>query len=102
MAMMRSDVYAALVAAVGLLAGAIGATAGDMLSDRHAVRGVGCAECHGKSAPQNAVTSAACVGCHGTLTAMAAQPMSAGRKPHAVGAGAGAPDCFVCHHGHTP
>jgi hypothetical protein len=38
--------------------------------------------------------------CHGTLTAMAAQPATAGRNPHRVGAGA--PDCFDCHHGPRP
>jgi hypothetical protein len=94
---MPYDLRAALVAVIGLLS-CTAATAGDMLADRHSVRGVGCAECHGKSAPQNAMTSAACVSCHGTLTAMAAQTATAGRKPHV----AGAADCLDCHHGHKP
>jgi hypothetical protein len=97
MAVMRSDFCAALVAVVSLLSCAA-APAGNMLVDRHSVRGVGCAECHGKSAPQNAMTSDACVACHGTVTTMAAQTATAGRNPHVVGA----PDCLDCHHGHKP
>jgi hypothetical protein len=95
--MLRSDFFLAFVILFGLLSGA---TAGDLLADRHSVRGIGCAECHGKSAPQNAVTSAPCMACHGTLTAMAAQKAEAGRNPHITFARA--PDCFDCHHAHKP
>jgi hypothetical protein len=99
MRVMLYHLRAALFAIIGLLS-CTAAMAGDMLADRHSVRGVGCAECHGKSAPQNAMTSAACAACHGTLTEMAAQRATAGGNPHVVGAGT--PDCIDCHHGHRP
>lgn len=76
-----------LVFAAGLAWAAHLALAGDTLADRHGVRAVGCADCHGKSAPQTAVTTQPCIACHG------APPR------HEGGA---APDCFACHSGHGP
>jgi hypothetical protein len=97
---MYRDLRFVVAAAMGLLACAGAALAGDMMADRHSVRGVGCAECHGKSAPPNAVTSAACVACHGTSRTLAATPATPGRNPHAVVTGAR--DCLDCHHAHRP
>jgi hypothetical protein len=88
----------AFVCAIILWSGTAGA--GDMLADRHAVTGINCASCHGKTEPQATVESAVCATCHGAYAAIAVQTAKRDPNPHA--SHRGDLPCESCHHAHKP
>lgn len=92
---------AALVALVcGILLWTGVAPAADMLADRHAVTGINCASCHGKTEPQQKVASEVCTSCHGNYAAIAAKTAKLDPNPHA--SHRGDLPCETCHNAHKP
>ena len=71
------------------------------LADRHASRGLQCANCHGDAAPNAEVDMSACLKCHGgSYKALAAKTESDDINPHDTHLGEA--QCVSCHQGHKP
>jgi hypothetical protein len=70
-------------------------------SHSHALRGIQCAQCHGKVIPPQPVKMAQCVSCHGEIAKLAdktskIQPHNPHESPHSDTYN----DCNLCHHQH--
>ena len=73
--------------------------AGDYLADRHAQRGLQCAQCHVAEVPSKAPKMTQCLQCHGGSYEELAKA-TADKKPNPHYTHLGDKECAVCHKGH--
>ena len=72
-----------------------------MLADKHAAKGVTCADCHGTDKAKGQPDMATCTKCHGGNKKMMEQTKNLKPNPHdAWHLGLGEIRCTLCHHGH--
>ena len=81
------------------LAFATSAVADDNLVDRHARKGVKCAQCHLEKVPSEAPNMETCLQCHGGSYEELGMA-SAEKKPNPHYTHVGDKECAVCHKGH--
>ena len=97
----RLLVCSALLAVVGT---ATGASAPDMLADRHVARGMTCASCHAETPPSKPVKTEKCLACHGSLEKVGESydAAKAGNLPNPHVNHNAELYCEDCHRGHSP
>ena len=78
---------------------ATSAVADNSLADRHAQRGLKCAQCHVEKVPSQAPKMETCLTCHGGSYEELGKA-SAGNKPNPHYTHVGDKECAVCHKGH--
>ena len=96
--MMKKILLAFVLLAAGF-AFTTSAVAGDNLADRHAQRGLKCAQCHVEKVPSKAPKMEKCLMCHaGSYEELG--KASAGKDPNPHYPHVGDKECAVCHKGH--
>ncbi len=97
MIMKKSLLASVLLAAC--FAFATGAVADNNLADRHAQKGLKCAQCHVEKVPSKAPKMDTCLKCHGGSYEELGKA-SAEKKPNPHYTHVGDKECAVCHKAH--